>query len=121
MIRTEPRKRLRAARALLCSAAVVLTAVTFPAPGGAGVAPRTHTVSMRGVKYLPASLVVSVGDTVVWKNDDVVPHTVTARGKSFDSGDLAPGASWSYKATRRGTYSYHCDYHPGMNGRLVVR
>lgn len=82
---------------------------------------RTHTIPIRSFKFLPASLIVNVGDTVVWKNDDIAPHTATARGKRFDSGSIEPGASWSYLALQKGTYPYYCAYHPGMKGKLVVR
>jgi plastocyanin len=73
------------------------------------------------MKYLPATLVVNVGDTVVWKNEDIVPHTATDRGKVFDSGSIAPGASWNYVASKKGTYFYYCAYHPNTKGKLVVR
>ena len=83
--------------------------------------PRTHTVAMRGMNYVPPSLTVNVGDTVVWKNEDTVPHTATDRGKSFDSGSIVSGASWSYVVKKKGTYSYYCTFHPTMNGKLIVR
>src|SRR6185369_11616854 len=70
--------------------------------------PRTHTVTIRGMNYLPTSLTVDVGDTVVWKIEDMVPHTVTDRGKSFESRSIVSGASWSYVANKKGTYSYYC-------------
>jgi plastocyanin len=94
----------------------ILTLVSAAAPK-----PRTHTVVLRGMKNVPATLAVNVGDTVVWKNDDVVPHTATDTGKSFDSGNIEPGASWSYVVKRKGAYSYYCAYHPNTRGRLVVR
>ncbi len=73
------------------------------------------------MKNLPATLIVNVGDTVVWKNDDIVPHTATDRGKGFDSGSIEPGASWSYAASRKGTYFYYCAFHPNTKGKLIVR
>jgi plastocyanin len=82
---------------------------------------RTHTVALRGMKNVPATLTVNVGDTVIWKNEDVVPHTATDRGKHFDSGSIEPGGSWSYVANRKGTYFYYCAYHPNTKGKLVVR
>lgn len=88
---------------------------------GAAAKSRTHTVALRGMKNVPATLVVNAGDTVVWKNEDVVPHTATDRGKSFDSGSIEPGGSWSYVANRKGTYFYYCAYHPNTKGKLVVR
>ena len=83
--------------------------------------PRTHTVAIRGMNYVPPSLTVNVGDTVVWKNEDTVPHTATDRGKSFDSGSIVSGASWSYVVNKKGSYSYYCTFHPNMNGKLIVR
>ena len=94
----------------------ILTLASAAAPK-----PRTHTVALRGMRNVPATLVVRAGDTVVWKNEDVVPHTATDRGKAFDSGNIEPGASWSYVAGRKGTFPYYCAYHPNTRGRLVVR
>jgi len=103
----------------LLSVCVALSILTLAS--AAATKPATHTVVLRGMKNVPATLVVKAGDTVVWKNDDVVPHTATDRGKSFDSGNIEPGGSWSYVANRKGTYSYYCAYHPNTQGRLVVR
>jgi plastocyanin len=100
--------------------ALLIFAAT-PGLPGADAKARTRTVVLRGMDYLPATLTVNVGDTVVWKNEDVVPHTATARNKSFDSGNIAPGGSWSYVANKKGTYFYYCVYHPNTKGKLVVR
>ena len=112
------RRRQATARALLtaCAALLVLAGAS-----AAAYKPRTHTVALRGMKNVPATLAVRAGDTVVWKNEDVVPHTATDRGKAFDSGNIEPGGSWSYVAGRKGTFSYYCAYHPNTRGRLVVR
>lgn len=80
----------------------------------------THTVTIDSMRFEPAELVVAPGDTVVWTNKDPVPHTVTARGR-FDSGAIAPDKTWSWVAGRRGTLSYVCTYHPGMQAMLIVR
>ena len=42
-------------------------------------------VSMKDIKFVPASVSVSVGDAVTWTNDDTVGHDVT--GDDFKSGD----------------------------------
>jgi plastocyanin len=93
----------------------------FAGASAAAYKPRTHTVALRGMKNVPATLTVRAGDTVVWKNEDVVPHTATDRGKRFDSGSIEPGGSWSYVANTKGTYDYYCAYHPNTKGKLVVR
>lgn len=100
----------------VCVALSILTLASAAAPK-----PATHTVALRGMKNVPATLVVRAGDTVVWKNEDVVPHTATDRGKRFDSGNIEPGGSWRYVAQTKGTYDYYCAYHPNTKGKLVVR
>ena len=86
--------------------------------------------------YDPPQLFVTVGDTVIWYNDDKEGHTVTSGegsgrfgwmsdnfGKSngiFDSGRFMPGESWSYKFEESGTFSYFCTIHPWMEGVLIV-
>ncbi len=81
---------------------------------------RVHEVTIDAFAFAPAAVSVDRGDTVVWRNDDPVPHTVTAPG-SFDSGAIAAGGSWRYTAATRGRYEYVCSFHPTMKGLLVVR
>ena len=76
--------------------------------------------------YLPASLSVSVGDTVEWDNIDTAAHTVTAgspaEGPSgaFDSSLLMAGASYSFTFDAAGSYDYFCMVHPWMTGKVTV-
>lgn len=81
----------------------------------------THTVVIHGFAYAPAEVAANVGDTIVWTNKDIVAHTVTAEDGSFDSGKIAPGATWQLVAKRRGTHAYRCTPHPNMHGTLVVQ
>ena len=53
-----------------------------------------HVVAMRDFEFEPAQLVVAPGDTVVWINRDVVPHTATGSNEPWDSGTLQEAASW---------------------------
>src|SRR5215207_6346775 len=80
----------------------------------------THTIVVDGMRFTPASLTVKRGDTIVWRNDDLVPHTATARGV-FDSATVGAGKTWRYKATAAGEHAYICTLHPTMKGVLVVR
>jgi len=80
---------------------------------------QTHMIAISNFKFAPATLTVNSGDSVVWKNADVAPHTAT--GKGFDSGTIAAGASWRFTANKKGTYSYICSFHPTMKGRLIVK
>ncbi len=71
--------------------------------------------------FRPAVLAVSRGDTLVWVNQAVVPHTVTARDASWDSGELRSGESFRLIVNEVGTIGYLCRYHPTMAGTLEVR
>src|SRR2546423_11503733 len=81
----------------------------------------THTVVMEGVAFKPEALTVKPGDTVVWVNKDLFPHTVTAQDRSFDSREIAADKSWQLAAKKSGTFPYVCTLHPTMKGTLVVR
>jgi plastocyanin len=81
-----------------------------------------NTVLISVFRYQPDTLTVKAGETVEWKNADIVPHTVTAAdGKAFDSGSIAKGASWRFTLVKSGTYDYNCTLHPNMKGKLVVQ
>ena len=54
------------------------------APADTKPGAKTHTVLIKGFKFVPEQLEVEAGDTVIWKNEDIVPHTATAK-KIFDS------------------------------------
>lgn len=83
-------------------------------------AAETHVVTIEAMKFRPASLVVKAGDTVVWHNKDLVPHTATAAGK-FDSGEIGADRRWTWTASKAGRYDYVCTFHPGMKAGMVVQ
>jgi plastocyanin len=81
---------------------------------------RQHVVTMRALQFAPPELEVQRGDTITWRNDDIVPHTSASRS-TWDSGTLPADSSFSVVLERPGTIEYDCSYHPGMTGRIVVR
>ena len=81
---------------------------------------RTVRNGMKNMNYLQGRLVVRVGTTVEWTNNDPLPHTVTASDKSFDSGLIQPGKSYRHTFTKAGTFNYFCVPHPFMKGVVVV-
>ena len=97
-----------------------LLAIALVASGTALAAATTQEVKIAGMQFSPATIKVHRGDTVTWRNDDLVPHTATAGGK-FDSGAIAPGKTFSKKMDQAGAYDYVCTYHPGMKGRIEVQ
>jgi plastocyanin len=66
------------------------------------------------------TVVIGVNNTVIWTNNDNGPHTVTASDGSFDSGNMNPGATFTYTFTTPGTYTYICTYHTWMHGYVTV-
>lgn len=71
--------------------------------------------------FSPARLDVAVGDTVVWVDRDIVPHTATAdSGGGWDAGPILAGGSGTYVVQSAGTIGYHCRFHPVMHGILIA-
>jgi plastocyanin len=87
-----------------------------PAAGGG-----TTEVSIAGFAFAPADLTVKAGDTVKWTNNDSVAHTVTSDTGAFESGSLAPGASYSFTFKNAGAFPYHCAVHPSMTAKITVQ
>jgi plastocyanin len=58
------------------------------------------------------------GQQVVFKNSDATTHHIVLNDGSFDSGDLAPGASSRGFVLPSSGTNYHCTIHPGMIGSV---
>ncbi len=82
--------------------------------------PSEHIIEIVGFKYIPDTLSVKAGDTVVWINKDIVPHTATADDLSFDTGELKKDESTGIVVTKDMTLSYYCIYHPSMRASLSL-
>lgn len=82
----------------------------------------TNKVSIKNFAFSPAAITVKVGTTVTWTNNDSTTHTVTSTDSpvSFDSGNLAPGKTYSFTFTKAGGYKYHCSIHTDMVGSVTV-
>jgi plastocyanin len=93
---------------------------TIGLAAGERAKPRTHTVTIEGMRFQPDSLMIARGDTVVWVNNDLVPHTATSEAGSFDSQIIHPEKSWKFTATKKGEFAYTCTFHPTMKAILHV-
>jgi plastocyanin len=103
------------------AAALSFTLVTIGLAASDRATPKTHTVTMEGMRFQPEVLTVAVGDTIVWVNKDVVPHTATSDAAGFDSKDIQGGESWRYIARSKGDFPYVCTLHPSMKALLHVK
>jgi plastocyanin len=90
-------------------------------PARSADAPKPAVVHIKNFMFVPATLTVPAGTTVTFVNDDEEPHTITATNKSFDSEALDTHGSWTHKFTKAGSFTYFCELHPYMKGRLIVR
>jgi plastocyanin len=82
-------------------------------------------ILLENIAFVPAVASIPAGTTVVWVNQDTVPHTATAGTRDapsgdFDSGTMEEGATFSFTFDVPGRYDYFCAIHPGMDGVIVI-
>ncbi len=71
--------------------------------------------------YSKATVRIKVGQRVRWTNRDSMIHTVTSsKSGGPRSGDLDEGQSYTWRATKAGTFSYFCKPHPWMKAKVIV-
>jgi plastocyanin len=86
--------------------------------GGGAHAAGSHTVILRHNQYLPGTVSIRRGESVMWVwADRGVLHNVIAH--EFRSRTMTHG-TFSVRFTRSGTYNYKCTVHPHMSGRVIV-
>ena len=95
-------------------------AVTAGSPGG-GRNEQPPSLTIENFRFQPDPLVVPAGTRVTVTNRDDAAHTVTAEDKSFDTGDVAPGAQAEIVLSKPGEVAYMCSIHNYMRGVIRVR
>jgi plastocyanin len=71
---------------------------------------------------------IQIGKELRWYNDDEVSHKIIISGgeeennktKLFDSGNIKPKASFSYKFDKSGSYHFSSPIYPWMQGTVFV-
>lgn len=86
----------------------------------ANVTRAAEPITIQNFAYSPGNFAAVAGDTITWNNLDTAPHTVTADGGQFNSGNIAQNGSFSFRFATAGTFAYHCDLHPAMTGVVTV-
>ena len=87
------------------------------ANGARGTVERVKIVDFR---FRPGTIEVARGTRVRWINRGAATHTSTSDTSRWDSGNLAPGESFSRVFRRAGTFAYHCSIHTDMTGTVIV-
>ena len=83
-------------------------------------------VSIVDFAFDPSTITITAGSSVRWTRSVAtsITHTTTSDVGSLDpwnSGQLAPGESFTKTFNTPGTYTYHCEFHPfTMLGTVVV-
>jgi len=95
--------------------ALATTAALLP-PAGARAATVDVSIRSGGNEFHPSEIVVHVGDSVRWTNDDrtlfQTDHNVMADDGSFASKQrMKEGSSYEFQFTKAGTFTYHCTIH----------
>jgi len=116
---TEGATRARALLALPACALAVLALAAAPAAAG-GPAPAGPTSSIHDRIYAPSAITVAAGQSIVWRNETLGPHTVTSTSELFNSGRIESGTSYTLKFANPGTFDYYCTVHPTMKGVVTV-
>jgi plastocyanin len=123
---------------IAASALAALFALAPARPARAGGSAVEVKMDDEPAVYKPAKVTIKPGDTVKWVNTGKTLHSVTLvpedaqnpanvsepkGAKTFDSGFMPPGGTFSYTFTVPGTYKYFCVPHEkaGMVGEVVVK
>ncbi len=102
----------------------LVVAALFLAVGALGAAAQTtHLVVQKGKKFSPSEVVVQVGDTVVFRNDDRVVHNVftASAGFEFNLKRQPPGSLNAVAFAQAGTAEVRCAIHPTMKLKITVK
>ena len=89
--------------------------------GGGGGGGSTPTITINAnMTYSPATLTVKQNTVINIVNADAVTHSATSdNGTTFDI-EVPGGNTRTYNTPTIGTFPYHCRFHAGMAGTLVV-
>ena len=102
----------------------VIAVLALLALSAASIAADTVTVSQRGRRFTPDTLLVAPGTMVTVRNEDSVTHTLTDKAdqNAFNTGPVSPNQTKTFKAPdKAGSYAFFCTIHQYMTGTLVVR
>lgn len=75
--------------------------------------------------FAPQTVTIPAGRYVTWRNTDAQIHTSTSDAgvtPAWDSGNIAATTGqYQRQFTAAGSYAYHCNFHPGMTGTIIVQ
>jgi len=131
------RRVLGAAVAGIVAVGVTGCATYAGMPASGKKAPVATVTMTDGLAFKPRRVTIHAGETVEWRNDSVLVHTVTADpeiaakatdvalpdgAEPFNSGNVKPKGTFRHAFATPGTYRYFCIPHEaaGMVGEVIV-
>lgn len=119
---THAPRRIKALTALMIAAIAALAFALSSAGPQHAQAASIVTINIKDYAYSKPSVTVKVGTVIKWVNKDSMKHNATSSKAGGPKGPLlAKGKSYSWKATKKGTFAYFCTPHPYMKGKIVVK
>ncbi|HVA70153.1 MAG TPA: cupredoxin domain-containing protein [Acidimicrobiales bacterium] len=107
---------------MLLLGVAALSVATGPSVSAAGTANTSNTIVISNFMFKPMTLRVAPGARIKVINEDAYVHSVDATGGQFNTGNIFPGKTKSFKAPKKpGKYHYFCAVHTFMKGTIVVR
>lgn len=104
----------------VATTAAPTTAPPTTAPAAPSVEVSINSDTTAGGQFQPRVAQVPSGAIVRFVNKDTVPRSVVADSGAFDSGPIAPGASWDWTAAGAGAYNYSDGTRPYAVGSIEV-
>jgi plastocyanin len=82
------------------------------------------TIHMKDNSFVPKELTALPGSGITWINDDTTVHSLkmSYSDGGFNTGDIMPGAQWSYTfGKKEGTFNISDIHYPDMKGTVVIK
>ncbi|MGH7576339.1 MAG: cupredoxin domain-containing protein [Longimicrobiales bacterium] len=99
-------------------AAACSSDTTEPPPGNN----EENEILMLTNTFSPDDITIDVGETVTWRNNEAIPHTITSEDDEWPNQNVPAEEGWDFthEFEEAGTYDYECQVHNGMVGTIEV-
>jgi len=71
-------------------------------------------------RYVPATVKVRAGESIVFANQSNAAHSVTDTKNRFNLASISESNTSVLSVSKPGVYHYYCIFHPFMKGTLIV-
>ncbi len=96
-----------------------VTPIPRPVTSVTPVVNEAKAISIKNFSFDPAVLNINKGATVIWTNNDPVPHQI--KSATFNSDILSNSQTFSFTFNDVGSFDYSCAIHPSMTGQIIVK